>query len=208
MLQLFKYVISAKKIIFAFMKVYFVTGIDILDESFVKKCTAFFPQWRKEQMLRFKHLKGQIQNGLAYILLLHALREEGILNKLPEFSYNEYNKPFMINYPGWHFNFSHSKTTVACVLSKNVVGIDIQDVGVYKDSLVAYSCNDKEMNLIRQSENPVDDFCRIWTMKEAVFKYFGTGIITDTLKNILENENVAVESKKIGIVWLSIAYGR
>lgn len=190
------------------MKIYFVTGIDILDESFVKKCIAFFPSWRKEQMLRFKHLKGQIQNGLAYILLLHALKEEGILNELPEFSYNEYNKPFMTNYPDWHFNFSHSQTAVACVLSKHVIGIDIQDVVAYKDALAAYSCNDKELTLIRQSQNPADDFCRIWTMKEAAFKYLGTGIIIDNLKNILEDEKIAVESKRIGTGWLSIVYGK
>ena len=73
------------------MKIYYVTDIDIFKEDFIEKCASFFPKWRRDKMLQYKHLKGKVQNGLAYILLIKALQEEGIFEELPEFSYNMAN---------------------------------------------------------------------------------------------------------------------
>ena len=55
------------------MKIYYVTGIDIFNEDFIEDCASFFPDWRKDKMLQYKHLKGRVQNGLAYLLLIKAL---------------------------------------------------------------------------------------------------------------------------------------
>ena len=82
------------------MKIYYVNGIDAFDDSFIDKCSAFFPQWRKDKMLCYKFLKGKVQNALAYLLLLYALRKEGVLLEMPEFYYGEHDKPYLKNYPG------------------------------------------------------------------------------------------------------------
>ena len=185
------------------MKIYLVKNIDAFDENFVEKCIAFSPKWRKEKMMRYKHLKGQIQCGLGYILLIHALREEGIFKEMPEFSYNERDKPFLKNYPEWYFNISHSKTAVCCALSREEIGVDIEEVGEYKESLAAYICNDKELESLHDSENKADDFYKLWTRKEAVFKMIGTGI-NNNIKNILNTPNINIESHKIDNLWLSV----
>mgnify|MGYP003294221119 FL=1 len=185
------------------MKIYLVKNIDTFDKSFVEKCITFFPKWRKEKMLRYKHLKGQIQCGLGYILLIHALREEGIFKEMPEFSYNEHDKPFLKNYPGWYFNISHSKTAVCCVLSRKEMGIDIEEVGEYKESLAAYICNDKELESLHDSENKADDFYKLWTRKEAVFKMIGSGITND-IKDILDTPYINITSLKVDNIWLTV----
>ena len=185
------------------MKIYLVKNIDTFDKSFVEKCITFFPKWRKEKMLRYKHLKGQIQCGLGYVLLIHALREEGIFKEMPEFSYNEHDKPFLKNYPGWYFNISHSKTAVCCVLSRKEMGIDIEEVGEYKESLAAYICNDKELESLHDSENKADDFYKLWTRKEAVFKMIGSGITND-IKDILDTPYIDITSLKVDNVWLTV----
>lgn len=185
------------------MKIYLVKNIDTFDKSFVEKCITFFPKWRKEKMLRYKHLKGQIQCGLGYILLIHALREEGIFKEMPEFSYNEHDKPFLKNYPGWYFNISHSKTAVCCVLSRKEMGIDIEEVGEYKESLAAYICNDKELESLHDSENKADDFYKLWTRKEAVFKMIGSGITND-IKDILDTPYIDITSLKVDNIWLTV----
>lgn len=185
------------------MKIYLVKNIDAFDKSFVEKCIIFFPKWRKEKMLRYKHLKGQIQCGLGYILLIHALREEGVFKEMPEFSYNEYDKPFLKNYPGWYFNISHSKTAVCCVLSRKEMGIDIEEVGEYKESLAAYICNDKELKSLHDSENKADDFYKLWTRKEAVFKMIGSGITND-IKDILDTPYIDITSLKVDNIWLTV----
>ena len=71
------------------MKIYYVTDIDLFDEKFIDECASFFPEWRKDKMLRYKNLKGRVQNGLAYLLLIKALQEEGVFYEMPEFFYNE-----------------------------------------------------------------------------------------------------------------------
>ena len=80
------------------MKIYYVTDIDLFDEKFIDECVSFFPEWRKDKMLRYKNLKGRVQNGLAYLLLIKALQEEGVFYEMPEFFYNEHGKPFLKNY--------------------------------------------------------------------------------------------------------------
>ena len=113
------------------MKIYIVNGIDSFDETLIENCLSFFPQWRKDKMLNYRFLKGRIQCALAYLLLIHALREEGVFDEMPEFFYGEHQKPFLKNYPGWHFNLSHCKNAVCCVLSRREVGIDIEEIKEY-----------------------------------------------------------------------------
>lgn len=186
------------------MKICIVHGIDAFDESFIDKCKTFFPKWRKEKMLRYKHLKGQIQCALGYLLLIHALCEEGVFNEMPEFSYNEHDKPFLKNYPGWYFNISHCKTAACCVLSHRDIGIDIEEVKEYKENLAAYICNNNELKSLHDSNNKSDDFYKLWTRKEAVFKMLGSGI-TNNIKDILNTPNINIESHKIDNLWLSVA---
>lgn len=186
------------------MKIYLVKNIDAFDESFVEKCTTFFPEWRKEKMIRYKYLKGRIQCGLGYVLLIHALREEGVFREMPEFSYNEHDKPFLKNYPEYHFNISHSKTAVCCALSRQEIGVDIEEVGEYKESLAAYICNDKELESLHNNENQADDFYRLWTRKEAVFKMIGSGITND-IKRILDTPFNNIASLKVDDIWMSVA---
>jgi len=187
------------------MKIYLVKNISEFDERFVEKCISFFPEWRKEQMLRYNFLKGRVQNAVAYLLLIYALKSEGILNELPEFSYNEHDKPFMKNYPDWYFYFSHSKTAVCCVLSKNNIGIDIEEVAAYKESVAAYISSDEEFNLLNKSDDKASEFYKLWTRKEAVSKYIGSGITGD-IKNVLNNTDVRIISKRIDDIWMSVAY--
>ena len=84
------------------MKIYFVDGIDAFDDSLIEKCMSFFPEWRKDKMLNYKFLKGKVQCALAYLLLIHALRKEGIFVDMQEFSYGEHGKPFLKNYTNWY----------------------------------------------------------------------------------------------------------
>lgn len=186
------------------MKIYFINGIESFDESFIKECSTFFPQWRKDKMLGYKFLRGKTQSALAYLLLIFALKEEGVFQEMPEFYYGEHKKPYLKNYPDWHFNFSHCKNAVCCVLSKEEVGVDIEEVGTYKESLASYISNETELYLLHKSDDPADEFYRLWTRKEAAFKMLGSGI-TKEIKNILDNNEIVVESHKIGNIWISIS---
>lgn len=189
------------------MKILIFNNIDTLGEDFINRCEDFLPAWRKDQMLKYKFQKGQVQNGLAYVLLVKLLRDEcgcDILKNLPEFSYNDHEKPFLKNYPKWFFSISHCRTAVAVALADSPVGIDIEDITRYKENVAAYVFNEIELKEIKEDSHPEEIFIRLWTQKEAVFKYNGTGI-TDDIKNILNNIDCQLFSHKYDNKFISIA---
>ncbi len=141
---------------------------------------------RREQALRFRHELGRRTCAAAYLLLCEGLRREYGIGERPVFEYGEHGKPSIVGHPEIHFNMSHCREAAVCVLSNRPVGIDVESVREYKDTLVRYTMNDEEVELIQNSPRPDVAFIRLWTMKEAVLKLSGEGISND-LKDVLRN---------------------
>jgi 4'-phosphopantetheinyl transferase len=139
---------------------------------------------RRQQALKFKHEQGRKTCAMAYLLLCKALRQEYGITELPVFEYGEHGKPFIVGHPDIHFNFSHCREAVICVVSNRPVGVDVESIREYRDSLVRYTMNEQEVQQIERAERPDVEFIRLWTMKEAVLKLSGRGIVDD-LKHVL-----------------------
>jgi 4'-phosphopantetheinyl transferase len=141
---------------------------------------------RREQALKFKHELGQRTCVAAYLLLCEGLQKEyGIIEK-PVFEYGEHGKPSLVGYPHIHFNLSHCREAVICILSDQPVGIDVESIREFKQTLVEYTMNPDEVRQIEQAERPDVEFIKRWTQKEAVLKLSGTGISND-IKQVLHN---------------------
>ena len=142
---------------------------------------------RREQALKFKHEQGQRLSVLAYRLLKQGLREEYGIMENPVFEYNEHGKPSIIGHPNIFFNISHCKEAVVCAISNKPVGVDVESIREYKESLVRYTMNEEEIREIESAEHPDVTFIRLWTMKEATLKLIGTGISND-IKHVIDNK--------------------
>lgn len=140
---------------------------------------------RREQALKFKFEQGQRTCVLAYQLLKKGVLEEFGLTGNPVFEYNEHGKPAIIGHPEIHFNISHCKHAVACAVSRQPVGIDVESIREYHESLVRYTMNDAEIARIESAADHASAFIRLWTMKEAALKLIGTGIAND-IKNAID----------------------
>ena len=140
---------------------------------------------RREQALKFKFELGQRLCVLAYQLLKQGLREDYGITENPVFEYNEHGKPSIVGHPEICFNLSHCKEAVVCAVSDKPVGIDVESIREYRDSLVHYTMNDEEIQEIESSEHPASAFIRLWTMKEATMKLIGTGISND-MKSVID----------------------
>ena len=81
---------------------------------------------------------------------------------------------------------SHCREAAICVLSKRPVGVDIESIREYKESLAHYTMSDEELERIASAERPDVEFTRLWTMKEAVLKRSGEGLRTD-MKTVLKD---------------------
>ena len=140
---------------------------------------------RREQALKFKYEQGQRLCVLAYLLLKQALREGYGITENPVFEYNEHGKPSIVGYSEIYFNLSHCKEAAICVVSNQPVGVDVEGIREYRESLVNYTMNDEEITLIKSAENHAAAFIRLWTMKEATTKLIGTGISND-MKTVID----------------------
>lgn len=77
-------------------------------------------------------------------------------------------------------NISHSGDYVLCAVSHNPIGVDIERIRPIEDNLLRFVCTDEELSFVTDSTAPEKEqlhrFFRVWTEKEAYFKYRGTGI--------------------------------
>jgi len=72
-----------------------------------------------------------------------------------------------------YWSLSHKPKYVAAVVSKDKVGIDIEEMKPRTESILAHVASDEEWEL---KERSWDTFFRYWTAKEAILKVIGIGI--------------------------------
>ena len=150
---------------------------------------------RREQCLKFKHEQGRKTCAAVYLLLCEGLRKEYGITELPVFEYGEHGKPSIVGHPEIFFNMSHCREAAICVLSDVPVGVDVESIRSYSESLARYTMSDAEMELIEKAERPDVEFIRLWTLKEAVLKRSGEGIRNE-MKHVLDGLKVAKKEKK------------
>ena len=148
---------------------------------------------RREQALKFKHELGKRLCVLAYQLLKRGLAEVYGIRENPVFEYNEHGKPMIVGHPEIFFNLSHCKEAAICVVSDQPVGVDVESVRSFNESLVRYTMNEAEVKEIESAEDQAVAFIRLWTMKESALKLIGTGISND-LKQVLQQENLQFQT--------------
>lgn len=186
------------------MKILVFDNIDVLGEDFVEESKKILPAWRCEQMMRFRHLKGRVQCALGWMMVDYGRCMEGadFADNHEEWRYNEHGKPYFKDKKNLFFNISHCQTAVAVAVDDAEVGIDIEEVRRYRESLRKYVLNEEESGRIEADDK--EEFIALWTKKEAVFKYYGTGI-THEIKDILQHVDIQVFTEKIGEKFLSVA---
>ena len=154
---------------------------------------AEISEQRREQAVKFKHELGQRLCVLAYQLLKQGLSEVYGIRENPQFEYNEHGKPSIVGHPEIYFNLSHCKEAAICVVSDQPVGVDVESVRSFNDSLVHYTMNEDEIREIESAEDRAVAFIRLWTKKEAALKLEGTGISKD-MKQVLQQKNLDFET--------------
>ena len=124
-------------------------------------------------------MKKAEQTAFTRKLLLDALEKEYGMHRLPRMEHTTLGKPFFPDHPEIFFNYSHSKTAAACVLSRNPAGIDLERQRSYQEKMARRFCCEREWDWLQRQEDLDKAWIQIWTLKEAWLKYTGTGIRTD-----------------------------
>ncbi|MGM7693063.1 4'-phosphopantetheinyl transferase family protein [Staphylococcus saprophyticus] len=95
---------------------------------------------------------------------------------------DEYGKPIITSHPDIHFSLSYSTNIIALAINNSPVGIDIEKI--FDLDYMSVVNNFFNSNEKRYMSNLVQDkhlncFFNMWTLKESLGKFIGTGILTD-----------------------------
>jgi 4'-phosphopantetheinyl transferase len=89
----------------------------------------------------------------------------------------KYGKPYLKEYPDTHFNISHTKGLIVCVISDSCVGIDVERIKPFNKRIVErfFSINERKY-IFASKEKQGQRFAEIWTKKESYVKWLGKGM--------------------------------
>lgn len=139
----------------------------------------------------------------SFLMLEDLMGKEYGICRCPEFSYGANGKPFFSDFPHIHFNLSHCRRGIACVVSNHPVGIDIEEIQ-YDDLLAQRVLNSNEYMETKSSTNPSEKFIEFWTKKESCLKLTGQGLVDDVKDLLNESEGIVFQSvlnRERGYVW-------
>lgn len=87
-------------------------------------------------------------------------------------------KPFLTDFPGLHFNLSHSGQIVLCAIDFHPVGVDVEEIRDIGPDVAAACFTPAERKRLEgtRGEAWLNEFYLLWTLKESYLKALGTGL--------------------------------
>lgn len=123
------------------------------------------------------------QKALLRKLLLYAVFQEfGVDASGEAVETGKFGKPCFARLP-IQYNGTHCKGLVCCAVGREPLGLDAEPLSRPFDWRTAErACTERELEALRKSETPSEEFLRYWTLKESYLKLTGEGL-TGGLKN-------------------------
>ncbi len=108
-----------------------------------------------------------------FILSRHLDVDVSLINIQRDFN----GKPFLIDYPGTHFNLSHTLGAVVVAVADKPVGVDIECLCRPNKAMLERYFSEKDINYVYQEPvNQSERYAEVWTRKESCIKKFGLGL--------------------------------
>ncbi len=145
-----------------------------IPQDVIKKAAQALPRERapKENM----HADALTARVVGTMLVQYAIKQLSPETVCEKWSVSPQGKPCLENSP-IHFNIAHTDGFVAVAASENhPVGVDVEKVRPMRDGFASRYFDEREQTAIRAATDPDEALIRLWTAKEAVGKYHGTGL--------------------------------
>ena len=175
----------------------YIMNIDILED--LAKFDIWYdkmPDFRKRKIDALKPHRSKLLSLGAGILLDTAMKDAGISSYEIELLENE--KPRIKGLRDVFFNISHSGEMVVLGISDKEIGVDVEKVKHFKESLINYVFMPQDQELAKElmkSESDKDKvYTRLWTVKESIMKYSGKGISLSPKSILLRLEDGKIKA--------------
>ena len=156
----------------------------------------FLPKSELNKIQRFKNWEDAQLSLLGKLLLINGLCKHGGNKEiLKELKLTAYNKPYLENGP--EFNLSHSGKYVICAISDQTkVGVDVEKIENINLDDFQNQWSTDEWKTISGNPEPVNQFYKFWTRKEALIKADGRGMSLSLPEIDVRFNMTAIEGKK------------
>jgi len=178
-----------------------VVDLDTISQYHFKGFMNVITQERKDRINRTRKLSDSKQFLMSEVLVRFlAIKELNIKNDAIKFGQLEYGKPYLIDYPEFQFNVSHSGKWLVCAYDENPVGIDIEKIYECDMSIAEhFFAKEEYLDLIAQKpEQRLEYFFKLWTLKESYLKALDVGLnknLNSFIIKVRGNENCRIFSK-------------
>ncbi|GAB6259453.1 4'-phosphopantetheinyl transferase family protein [Peribacillus sp. N1] len=147
------------------------------EESDLNKLLVHVSAERQNRVKRFVKLDDAYRSFIGDLLVRFVLKERyGPVKEGLDWMTNSYGKPFLSNFPSFHYNISHSGEYVVCAVHDAEVGVDIEKVGPFDLQLAKGFFTEEEYKQVLEAEDGLSSFYDIWTLKESYIKAKGKGL--------------------------------
>lgn len=110
----------------------------------------------------------------AMNLLAFAIEQTGNKADRLRLGFNEYKKPYLLDYPDIHFNFSYAGDRTFCAVAECSVGLDAETIMEAPYDIMPFYFSEDEREYVNEC-NSKHRFFEVWTKKESYMKYRGMG---------------------------------
>ncbi len=135
---------------------------------------------RVDKAMRMKHDEDKLRSLLVEKLLNEVLIENKLVDFTPiTLEYDRNGKPSVKDKTDLFISLSHSGNYVACIVADTPCGIDIEKTDRNYDVISGRIFSEDENEEKALQVFGKDFYAIIWTLKEAVVKAMGVGIVKD-----------------------------
>ncbi len=164
-----------------------------IPQEVLERVAKTLPQARRPKAcIRADALAARV---VGTLLATYAVRQISPETVCENWEISDTGKPYIKNCPV-AFSITHTNGIVGVAVSaEHPVGLDIERIRPMRDGFAARYFSDSEQAGIRAAENPDEALIRLWTAKEAVGKYHGTGLAGSITQIDTQNASTAVFEK-------------
>ena len=158
------------------LKVVILTIVPKLTQNEFDSLFSLVSPEQQEKITRF-HFFKDAQNCLLGNVLIRSeiCRTTGLSNKQLQYSTNNFGKPLLVNNLHIHFNISHTDHYIACAVSDESVGIDIELIKPVDIKIAERFFTTDKIVYVKHGERE-QRFYEVWTKKESYIKWEGKGL--------------------------------
>ena len=154
----------------------------------------FLPVEERFNNARYKHWQDRHRHLFSRLLLMHAAEKLGITHSVFPLKKHKNGKPCSDLF---YFNISHSGNFAAVAISETVeLGLDIQKISDVPTDSPQFFLTAEETASMALSSFSLKSVADLWSMKEAVAKANGKGILLPFSKINIEKNCTSIDNKQ------------